>query len=198
MSEQADPSDAALVERLRGQDLSALGILFDRYYPQIYRTACAILHDPPAAEDIAQDCFLRLHQSAHRIDTSLPLLPWLYRVTVNLSYTFFTRRQRRRVSLETLVDHLMSPAWQSPDQLAEYHDVQRRVLQAVHDLPLNQKIVMVLHYLSGLSVDDIASILDCPVGTVKSRLYYARETLRRRLGDHELFAEAAHGYAGVR
>lgn len=197
MTDQAELSDAVLIERLRAQDLHALGVLFDRYSPPMYRTAFAILHDQAAAEDIVQDCFLRLHQYAHRIDTSLPLIPWLYRVTVNLSYTYVTRRQRRRVSLEALVDSLMSPAWQAPDQMAEHMEVQRRVRQAVHDLPLNQRVVVVLHYLNGLSVEDIATIVDCPVGTVKSRLYYARETLRRRLGDQDTVNEVAHGYAGL-
>ncbi|MCL4249925.1 MAG: RNA polymerase subunit sigma, partial [Anaerolineae bacterium] len=68
MTDPAEVSDAALIERLRDQDLEALGVLFDRYSPQLYRTAVAVLHDPAAAEDIVQDCFLRLHQYAHRID----------------------------------------------------------------------------------------------------------------------------------
>ena len=195
MTDPAEVSDAALIERLREQDLEALGVLFDRYSPQLYRTAVAVLHDPAAAEDIVQDCFLRLHQYAHRIDTSLPLIPWLYRVTVNLSYTWITRRQRRRISLESLVDQLMSPSWQSPDQVTEHLEIQRLVRQTVHELPLNQRVVVVLHYLNGLSVEDIASIVQCPTGTVKSRLYYARETLRRRLGEFDIMTEIAHGYA---
>lgn len=190
-------TDAALIEQLRNDDLSALGILFDRYYPQIYRTAYAITRDSAVAEDLAQDCFLKLHQYAHRIDTTLPLAPWLYRVTVNLSYTWIARRQKRRVSLEALVDQLMSPPWLAPDHLAEQGETQTRVRQAVGDLPFNQRVVVVLHYLSGLSLEEIADILSCPVGTVKSRLYYARENLRRRLGEHHQTLEVAHGYAGI-
>jgi RNA polymerase sigma-70 factor (ECF subfamily) len=196
MSDLADLSDGALVEALRGQNLDALGILFDRYYTQLYRTALAILHDEAAAEDVVQDCFLRLHRYAERIDTSLSLLPWLYRVTVNLSYTWVTRRQRKRISLEGLIDQLMSPASQSPDQMMEIRDMQQRVRAAVSTLPLNQKIVIVLHYQNGLSVEEIADVVECPVGTVKSRLYYARETLRRALGDTMMMGELAHGYAG--
>jgi RNA polymerase sigma-70 factor (ECF subfamily) len=190
-------TDAALIARLRAHDLSALGQLFDRYYPQIYRTAYAIVRDSAAAEDIAQDCFLKLNHYADRIDTSLPLAPWLYRVTVNLTYTWITRRQKRRVSLEGLVDQLMSPAGSAPDQMAEQGEVQARVRQAVAELPLNQRVVVVLHYLNGLSLEEIAQIVKCPVGTVKSRLYYARETLRRRLGDWQQPYEVAHGYAGA-
>jgi RNA polymerase sigma-70 factor, ECF subfamily len=196
MVDLADLSDGVLIEELRQQNLDSLGVLFDRYYTQLYRTALGILHDVAAAEDVVQDCFLRLHRYADRIDTSLPLLPWLYRVTVNLSYTWVTRRQRRRISLDGLVDQLMSPASQSPDQMMETRDIQRRVREAVSTLPLNQRIVVVLHYQNGLSVEEISEVVECPIGTVKSRLYYARETLRRCLGDAVVMAEMAHGYAG--
>jgi RNA polymerase sigma-70 factor (ECF subfamily) len=190
-------SDADLVACLRAEQLAALGALFDRHYAQVYRTAYAITRDPAVAEDITQDCFLKLHQYAHRIDTTLPLQPWLYRVTVNLSYTWISRRQKRRVSIEALVDQLMSPPGSAPDHLAEQGETIRRVRQAVGELPFNQRVVVVLHYLSGLNLDEIADILDCPVGTVKSRLYYARENLRRRLGDSQQVLEVAHGYAGI-
>jgi RNA polymerase sigma-70 factor, ECF subfamily len=192
-----DLSDALLIERLRTEDLSALGALFDRYYPQVYRTALVITRDNAVAEDIAQDCFLKLHQYANRIDTSLPLAPWLYRVTVNLSYTWISRRQKRRISLEALVDQLMSPPWHAPDHVAEQGETQKLVRHAISELHFNQRVVIVLHYLSGLSLEEIAEILDCPVGTVKSRLYYARENLRRRLGELHRSIEVAHGYAGI-
>lgn len=192
-----DCGDAALVERLCNNDLDALGALFDRYYAQVYRTAIAITHNSAVAEDLAQDCFLKLHHYANRIDTSLPLAPWLYRVTVNLAYTWISRRKKRRVSLEALVDQLMTPSWHSPDQLAEHAEVQEQVRQAVSELQFNQRVVVVLHYLSGLSLDEISAVLDCPVGTVKSRLYYARENLRRKLGDASCINEVAHGYAGL-
>lgn len=192
-----ESSDAQLVESLCTNDFEALGSLFDRYYPQVYRTANAITRDSAVAEDIAQDCFLKLHQYAHRIDTSLPLAPWLYRVTVNLSYTWISRRQKRRISLETLVDQLMSPAWHAPDHVAEQGETVQQVRQAIGELPFNQRVVIVLHYLSGSSLEEIAEILDCPVGTIKSRLYYARENLRRRLGESYRGVEVAHGYAGI-
>ncbi len=191
---ESESNDAALVERVRQHDLSALGSLFDRYYAQVYRTAAAITHDSAVADDIAQDCFLKLYRYADRIDTSLPLAPWLYRVTVNLSYTWITRQKRRRVSLEAVVDSLMSPVWHSPDHVAERNELQNQVHQAIRELNFNQRVVVVLHYLSGLSLEEIAEVLDCPVGTVKSRLYYARENLRHKLHTVNWAHEVAHGF----
>ena len=188
-------SDAILIERVRDNDLDALGNLFDRYYAQVYRSAIVITQDNAAAEDIAQECFLKIHRYAHRIDTNLPLIPWLYRVTVNLSYTWVTRQKRRTISLDGMVDRLISPTWLSPDHLAEHSETQRQVREAIGELNLNQRVVVALHYLSGLSLEEIADILDCPLGTVKSRLHYARENLRHQLETIHLPGEVAHGFA---
>lgn len=192
---ETEPSDAQFIERIRENDLSALGGLFDRYYTQVFRSAVVITQDAAVAEDIAQECFLKIHRYANRIDTSLPLLPWLYRVTVNLSYTWITRQKRRRVSLEAIIDRLVSPHWLAPDQIAEHLETQERVRQAINELSFNQRVVVALHYLSDLSLEEISEVLDCPVGTVKSRLHYARENLRGRLESFNWKNEVAHGYA---
>jgi RNA polymerase sigma-70 factor (ECF subfamily) len=90
-------SDSELIECLRQDDLDALGVLFERYRDRVYRTALVIVRDSAVAEDILQDCFLKVYGNAHRIDTSRPLVPWLYRVTVNLSYTWLSRAKNRRM-----------------------------------------------------------------------------------------------------
>lgn len=190
-----EPSDVELIERVRARDLDALGLLFDRYYSHVFRSAVVITQDAAAAEDIAQECFLKINRYADRIDTSLPLLPWLYRVTVNLSYTWITRQRKRRISLDAVIDNLISPAWLAPEHIAEYSEIQQVVRDAILKLHFNQRVVIALHYLSGLSLEEIAEILDCPVGTVKSRLHYARENLRRHLERINWTGEVVHGYA---
>src|SRR5690606_38368500 len=142
--ESSETSDADLIIQLRQDDLEALGVLFDRYYKQIFRTASAITHDSAVAEDITQDCFLRLHRYANRSDTSLPLATWLYRVTVNLSYTWISRHKNRTVSLEAVVDYLKSPSRNAPDQVAEAMGVQNEVRDAIRALNFNQRVVVVL------------------------------------------------------
>lgn len=189
------PLDSELIERLQQADLDALGLLFERYRTQVFRTALVIVRDPAVAEDILQDCFLKVYTNAHRIDTSRPLTPWLYRVTVNQSYTWLSRGKNRRASLENVIDRLISPMRQAPDRVAEQSELRLNVRKAIGDLTLEQRVVIVLYYLNNLSLHDIAEILDIPVGTVKSRLYYARENLRSKLGpDLVWLPEVAHGY----
>lgn len=187
--------DAELIRRLQEADLEALGVLFERYRQRVYRTALAIVRDPAAAEDILQDCFLKVYANARRIDARRPLAPWLYRVTVNLSYTWLTRARNQRTPLEQVSDVLHSPMKQAPDQLTEQSEIRQNVRQAIAELSLDQRVVVVLYYLNNLSLQDIAEILDLPVGTVKSRLFYARENLRAALGSNlGWLPEVAHGY----
>ena len=175
--------DGRLIARICEGDLSALGALYDKYRLQVFRTALAITHDRQAAEDILQECFLKLHAYAGRIDREVPLAPWLYRVTVNLSYTWATRHVKWSNSLEALLDRLVAPPRTSPEPQFDARDLQGSIVRAIEALPFNQRVVMILYYLSGLNLKEIAYILDCPVGTAKSRLHYGRETLRRQLAD---------------
>jgi len=188
--------DHHLIVRVREGDLSALGALYDKHRLLVFHTALAITRDPLAAEDILQECFLRLHTHAGRIDGSLPLAPWLYRVTVNMSYTWVTRDARRQISLEGLLeylDRLVAPARAAPEHQAETRDLRESVQRAVERLPFNQRAAIILHYLGGLDLKEIAFILDCPVGTVKSRLHHGRETLRAELADR-LEPQTAHAW----
>ena len=173
--------DGCLVARLQAGDLNALGILYERHKTRVYRTALVITHDPAAAEDILQDCFLRLHKYAHSVDSSLPLKPWLYRVTVNLAYNAEKRSKRWQTALDGVVERIAGPVQHSPEWQVEMRDVQRQMMDAISSLNINQRIVIILFYLNSLNVKEIALILNCPCGTVKSRLYYGRENLRRKL-----------------
>jgi RNA polymerase sigma-70 factor (ECF subfamily) len=173
--------DVRLIGRLRAGDLEALGALYDRYRLTVYRTALAITRDPAAAEDILQEVFLRLHAHAERVDTTRPLVPWLYRITVNLSYSWVTRRNKWRVPLEDFIDQLIGPARYHPEPIAERNEELRSIQRALEALTFNQRVVIVLYYLNELSLQEIADILGCPVGTVKSRLHYGRENLRQLL-----------------
>ena len=189
-------SDGQLVVKLQFGDVDALGVLYERYKTSVYRTALAITRDPLAAEDILQDCFLRIYDRAHLIDSSLPLKPWLYRVTVNMAYNWERRRKRCQMSLNEGVYWLTSPIRHSPEWQVEMSDMCDKVMNAVSSLNVNQRIVIVLFYLNSLSVKEIAAILECPVGTVKSRLYHSRKNLRRKLeAKHQMFSEMACAFA---
>ncbi len=175
------PNDHELILQLQRGDLEALGLLYDRYRQMVYRTALAITGDTDAASDLLQDVFLRLYRFVHRIDLQRPLEPWLYRMTANLSYTWVKRNHRWLHPLEGLLEWLSGSNKDNPNDLVEQRDDWDYIQKAVSALPLSQRVVVVLYYLNDLSLQEIAEILDVPVGTVKSRLHYGRQALKKSL-----------------
>jgi RNA polymerase sigma-70 factor (ECF subfamily) len=175
-------SDSDLTLSLQAGSLDALGVLYDRHRSLVFRTALAITGDAEAASDLLHDVFLRLHRFASHIDPQRPLEPWLYRMTTNLSYTWVKRRQRWFRPLEDVADWLGGARKDIPAYQAEVDDSWRQVQQAVSSLPLSHRGVVVLYYVNDLSLLEISEILDIPVGTVKSRLHYGRQTLKQSLG----------------
>jgi RNA polymerase sigma-70 factor (ECF subfamily) len=187
--------DNELIPRIRLGDLAAFEALYDKYKGQVYRTALAIIRDRSAAEDILQECFLRVYAHIDKIDISRPLSPWIHRIAVNLSYNWVTKRQRWFPLLGEVVDQFVGDHHGSPEHILEREELQRIVQEAIHSLSFAQRVVIILFYLNGFSLEEIAYILDCPVGTVKSRLYYGRQNLKRKLGaDKRLPAGVAYEF----
>lgn len=173
--------EATLVRRLQQGDLEALGELFETYKSLVFRTALAITRDERTAEDVLQECFVRLYTYAASVDPERPLKPWLYRVTVNLSYDSTTRQSVQ--PLDEVLEWLSGLAgnFPAPDRRAEQQETLHMVREVVAELPPMHRTVVILFYMEELSLDEIAQVLDLPVGTVKSRLHYARERLRTTL-----------------
>jgi RNA polymerase sigma-70 factor (ECF subfamily) len=186
--------DGCLVARLRIGDLDALGELYEKYKSNIYRTALAVTRERGAAEDILQECFLRLFAHADRIQTDVPVGPWLYRVAVNMSYTWIQKRRRWVDSLETVLGRLAAPLHLMPEPLVERSEVQQTVQEAIDGLPLSHRVVVVLFYLEGLSLREVSDVLEIPEGTVKSRLHYARQALKKALEERRSVSGLVYEY----
>lgn len=169
-----------LVLRLQSGDLSALGVLYDRHQNMVYRTALAITGDPESAADLLQDVFLRFHRFVDRVDPERPLEPWLYRMTANLACTW-VKRQRWMRPIEELADWLAGDSKESPSRQAELSETRGALEEAIKRLPLNQRTVIAMYYINGLSLQEIAEVVETPVGTVKSRLHYGRIALKKEM-----------------
>jgi RNA polymerase sigma-70 factor (ECF subfamily) len=175
------PSDQQLMTQLKEGDLEALGALYERHWMPVFRTLLAVTRDPAAAEDILQDCFLRLHRFSGRFDTRRPFRPWLYRMAVNLAYSWAARADRWETPADDLLEWVPCPDDICPERKVELNELNEQVLEAVAALSFPQSSTMALYYLNSCSLKEIATLLDCPVGTVKSRLYYGRESLQRMM-----------------
>jgi RNA polymerase sigma-70 factor (ECF subfamily) len=163
-------------------DMQAFESLYQIHKGPIFRTALAITSDRSAAEEILQETFLRAFKHLHNIREGVSLSPWLYRITVNLAYDYGKARSRKwQVALDGIIEQLIAPSSASPEQRVEDQELFELVYEVIAKLETKQRVTLVLFYLHDFSLNEIAEIMDCPVGTVKSRLYYARENLRREL-----------------
>jgi RNA polymerase sigma-70 factor (ECF subfamily) len=170
-------------------DEKAFAKLVEGYQRPIYNLALRMLRSRPEAEDIAQDIFLHLLGILDRYDPERPFEPWLFRVATNFVLNHLKRRRIETISMESLrhpgdpdaptveIEDPVSSAT-SPVEQAEKHEALK---EAVAELPPDWRAVITLHYMQSFSVSDIASILEVPVGTVKNRLFRARNLLYEKL-----------------
>jgi RNA polymerase sigma-70 factor (ECF subfamily) len=176
--------DARLLDQVARGDLRALERLFARYQRPVYQLALGVTRDAQTAEEVLQDAFYRLYTHATRLDGAQPLLPWLYRVTANLSYNQVRRRRYWTEPLHALAGRLRIPARRTPEHIAEQRELQALVRATLDVLSPNHRAVLVLHYMHEYSIQEIAEILDCPEGTIKSRLHHARKLLKEQIERH--------------
>ena len=182
-------TEALLIEDLREGDMTALAILVEKYKRLVYRLAIQITKNHEDANDVMQETFLKVYESIHSFRKEAAFETWLYRIVVNHALNMVKRRERRRESsLSAISETELHPDWRrtadlmnDPHLNAERKELQKWVTRAVDSLPAKHRTVVILHEFEGLTHAEIASILNCSEGTVRSRLHYARNRLRELL-----------------
>jgi RNA polymerase sigma-70 factor (ECF subfamily) len=186
-----DDADEALVERCKANDLHAFEELVRRYQTKIYNFVCKMTGDSADAEDIAQDVFVRVYQSVHRFRGESTFQTWVFRIAMNMCVDR-SRRTQRRVPVAYSLDaspeegaedsaREIPDETQVPERLAERAELQLEVRRCLAGMSAKLRTVVILYDIQGLSYEEIAQTLRCPIGTVKSRLFNARAELGRRL-----------------
>ncbi len=182
-------TEALLIDHLREGDETALAPLVEKYKRMVHRLAMQITKNHEDANDVMQETFIKVYQSIHTFRQEAAFETWIYRIAVNEALNFVKRRERRRESsLETTDEsefntEILRKAEinSDPEIQAEKAELRHWVTKAVNSLSLKHRIVVILHELEGLTHAEIASILNCSEGTVRSRLHYARKQLRSLL-----------------
>jgi RNA polymerase sigma-70 factor, ECF subfamily len=162
--------------------------LVQRHKNRIFSYICRLTNDHPDAEDLTQEVFIRAFQSMHAFRRDAAVDTWLYRIATNLVIDRFRRERRAPVmvpvagdSEEGIGELPSSDRGADPQATAQLTELQGQVQKAVYSLPPKLRAVVVLHDMEGLSYEEVAQTVGCPVGTVKSRLFNARLLLRRKL-----------------
>jgi RNA polymerase sigma-70 factor, ECF subfamily len=178
---------------MQSDQLDAFEEFFNRYRTPIYRTAYGLTGDPQAAEEILQDTFARAHQRRATLRLDVSPLPWLHRVALNLCYSRLARHRPSSEPIDQSAAQFLADAATPPPERAEQTELRSIVRDGVAGLPEKHRSVVVLYYLYGLSLQETATLLNVPLGTVKSRLHYALRALRVDLEDDQRFGSYGLG-----
>ncbi|MBS1110580.1 MAG: polymerase, sigma-24 subunit, subfamily [Anaeromyxobacteraceae bacterium] len=179
--------DEALVARYRQGDVAAFEALLDRHRPGVFRFLARFVGNEARAEDLTQDCWMRFIDAAPRWNPDGRFKVWLYAVARNLA-TDESRRaaHRAHASLDAPVrgrpvSEMVATGAPAPEDAARDAEIRPRLLQAIRALPEEQREVFLLREYEGVSFAEIALVTGSPIPTVKSRMRYALEALRRAL-----------------
>lgn len=184
-------NDAKLVEKFRGGDIEAFNRLVERWQDRIHRFAYRYLSSYDEAREITQKTFIRAYKKLHTLEDVDKFSSWLYRIANNLCLDEIKRAGRRRSAPMKALgpDPIAESLASSPDRTIQHQQLEVLLQQALSRLPDEQRIVVIMKEYQGLTFREIAEILKEPENTVKSRMYYGLNALRKIFDDWNLKTE---------
>ncbi|HQR51576.1 MAG TPA: RNA polymerase sigma factor RpoE [Methylophilaceae bacterium] len=181
--------DQELVERAQRGDKRAFGLLVEKYQRKLGRLLGRMIRDQAEVEDVVQEAFIKAYRALPNFRGESAFYTWLYRIGINTAKNYLVAMGRRpRVSTEIEVEDAEN--FEDGDELRtiatpETELMSKQVAQTVNDtvaaLPEELRTAITLREIEGLSYEEIASLMDCPIGTVRSRIFRARETIAEKL-----------------
>lgn len=183
-------ADLLLVERVQAGDQAAFGLLVAKYQRKLLRLVMRLVRDPAEAEDITQEAFIKAYRALPNFRGESAFYTWLYRIGVNTAKNWLLAQGRRMPTfseLEDGEDEGSGPAGEqrhdeeTPERLLLSKEIGETVHAAMEALPEELRTAITLREIEGLSYEEIAQVMDCPIGTVRSRIFRAREAIAARL-----------------
>lgn len=188
-----EPSDSDLVERSQAGDMRSFDQLVTRYRGKVYAMIVNMIHNEADAWDLAQDAFVKAWKALPRFEARSNFYTWLYRIAHNVTYDWLRKRKVRGDGTEfddsIRVDSIESAAPTAPkgvsrpDENVENTELRCRIESAISKLSPDHRAVILLKEVDGLKYQEIADTVGCSIGTVMSRLFYARKKLQMLLKD---------------
>ena len=186
------PDDLTLVRQAKNEDLGAYDELIRRYQQRIYATLYHMTSNHEDANDLTQETFIKAYQALKSFKGDSSFYTWVYRIAVNKTINFLKQRKNRySISLNDLdftaendPDLVALVSDKTPRRDAGLAELQEKLNAAMQKLSEQHRMVVTLHDVQGLSHEEIGQIMDCNVGTVRSRLFYARQQMQGYMSDY--------------
>lgn len=182
-------ADLLLVERVQSGDQAAFGLLVQKYQRKLLRLVMRLVRDPAEAEDVTQEAFIKAYRALPNFRGESAFYTWLYRIGVNTAKNWLVAHGRRMPLLGDIGDddgegidagNLLRDD-ETPDRVLLSKQIGETVNAAMDALPEDLRTAIALREIEGLSYEEIAQVMDCPIGTVRSRIFRAREAIAAQL-----------------
>jgi RNA polymerase sigma-70 factor (ECF subfamily) len=180
--------DAELVKRVQAGDKAAFDILVQKYQHKVVNLISRFVSDQAECYDIAQDSFIKAYRAIGNFRGDSQFYTWLYRIAANTAKNHLASRARKSPNYTVDVEdaeHFEGEAglkeYTTPENLLLSQEIEETVFKAIDDLPDDLKSAITLRELEGLSYEEIAEVMDCPIGTVRSRIFRARDAIDKEL-----------------
>lgn len=183
-----DLQEISLIERCKKGEFSAFRELMERYQSRIYSVCYGIMRNREDALDVVQDVFIKIYKSIKQFKGESGLYVWMYRIAVNKSLDHYRKKKRKALIYEKASNDAKvfnrQFEKQTPQDETLAIELKEKVSDAIGQLPEKQKGIIILREIEGLSYQEISKIMKCSVGTVMSRLFYARKKLAKNLAQY--------------
>jgi len=180
--------DKELVLRVQQGDKSAFDLLVIKYQHRIIQLVNRYIKDPSEAQDVAQEAFIKAYRALGNFRGESAFYTWLYRIAINTAKNYLVSRSRRYSDYhvdvqdaEQVENATQLKGMETPEYLLFNDEIINAINLAIDNLPENMKTAIILREFEGLSYEEIAQTMDCPVGTVRSRIFRAREAIDEKL-----------------
>ncbi|MEE9398365.1 MAG: RNA polymerase sigma factor RpoE [Methylococcales bacterium] len=187
-TQSGTPVDQELVERVQRGEKKAFDILVRKYQHKIIPLICRYIKDESEALDVAQETFLKAYRALPNFRGESAFYTWLYRIAINTAKNYLVARSRRasdsEVDAQEAEQYENAPGLRdqdTPEAILLSDEVAEVIQAAIEGLPDELRIAITLREFEGLSYEEIAEAMDCPVGTVRSRIFRAREAIDKKL-----------------
>lgn len=182
-------ADQVLVERVQAGDKQAFGLLVTKYQRKLFRLISRLVRDPAEAEDVTQEAFIKAYRALANFRGESAFYTWLYRIGVNTAKNWLVANGRRAPTsteldnedAETYGESDLLSNTDTPERLLMTRQIGDTVTAAISELPEELRTAVTLREIEGLSYEDIAQVMECPIGTVRSRIFRAREAIAAKL-----------------
>jgi len=182
-------ADRILVERVQAGDKQAFGLLVTKYQRKLARLVSRMVRDPAEVEDIVQDSFIRAYKALPNFRNDSAFYTWLYRIGINTAKNWLVTHGRRAQLTSTTdgedAENYDEPELlrnnETPERLLMTKQIGETVNAVVEALPEDLRTALTLREIEGLSYEEIADVMDCPIGTVRSRIFRARDAIALKL-----------------